>query len=152
MKICTTCGEPKPPEDFYLQKKPQREEWAPMSQCKACHKSITLAYVNAMSEEKRADYYRKMRARQLTSLYGITSEEYTSLVDKQQGVCRICGKPEVRITISGKVSGLSVDHDHVTGRVRGLLCWKCNTRMGYFEKYALIPSLRKYLRLKEALQ
>ena len=148
MKICTICGKDKSFDDFYLQKKPNREEWAPMPSCKACHKVTIRSRFKSKNSTQRADYYRKMRARQLTRLYGITSEEYAALVDKQQGVCRICGKSEVRITISGKVSGLAVDHDHITGRVRGLLCWKCNTRMGYFEKYNLIPSLMKYLRLE----
>jgi hypothetical protein len=56
--------------------------------------------------------------------YGITVETYEQLLREQAGVCAICGgKPENR--------RLSVDHDHTTGLVRGLLCRKCNSAIGY---------------------
>jgi len=55
------------------------------------------------------------RARQL----GVTDEAYEALLDAQGGGCAICGaKPKTR--------RLHVDHDHATGKVRGLLCHRCN--------------------------
>jgi hypothetical protein len=55
----------------------------------------------------------------LTRKYNITEAEYEKILKHQDGVCYICGqKPTKR--------RLAVDHDHVTGVVRGLLCFRCN--------------------------
>jgi Recombination endonuclease VII len=55
------------------------------------------------------------RAKQL----GVTDDEYQRLLTFQGGVCAICGNPP-------KNRRLSVDHNHRTGKVRGLLCFRCN--------------------------
>lgn len=60
---------------------------------------------------------------------------YEELVKRQGEVCAICGKPEtVKIAPSqgGGISRLSIDHDHNTGKVRGLLCHNCNNGIGRF--------------------
>jgi hypothetical protein len=59
------------------------------------------------------------RASSLKRRYGITPEQYQKMLDRQGGICAICGRPP-------KTLRLSVDHDHRTGRVRGLLCYQCN--------------------------
>jgi hypothetical protein len=56
---------------------------------------------------------------------------YKELFEKQNGLCAICGKEETH-TFKGKIKQLSIDHDHKTGEVRGLLCNKCNTGLGGF--------------------
>ena len=76
----------------------------------------------AMKETNRVIQYRLK--------YGITVEEYEILYDKQNGVCAICGQVESRI-IRGTLCKLSVDHDHETGKVRGLLCQNCNNMLGH---------------------
>jgi len=66
--------------------------------------------------------------------YGLTEADYLALIDKQGAGCAICG----RVAGSGKDSTsknfryLCVDHDHDTGKVRGLLCSNCNTGLGMF--------------------
>lgn len=60
-------------------------------------------------------------------MYNITLEDYDTLFQLQGGVCAICGKPET----SAKVSNLAVDHNHINGSIRGLLCNKCNRGLGY---------------------
>jgi hypothetical protein len=62
------------------------------------------------------------------NLYGMT-HEYDLLFAQQKGLCAVCGNPELR-TFKGKPMRLSVDHDHVTGRIRALLCSECNTAFG----------------------
>ena len=57
--------------------------------------------------------------------FGITVEEYAERFKAQEGVCVLCRKPE---RIKGR--RLAVDHDHKTNRVRGLLCFRCNTALG----------------------
>lgn len=64
----------------------------------------------------------RVRDRQYMTMYGITLDQYNGLVELQNGVCRLCGAVEKK--------KLSVDHDHLTGVVRGLLCNKCNTAIG----------------------
>lgn len=64
--------------------------------------------------------------------YGITAEEYQAMFDKQAGVCAICGNAETTVQ-RGVIARLSVDHDHVTGKVRGLLCQQCNHGLGHFK-------------------
>ena len=64
---------------------------------------------------------------ELKSKYGITLEEYNARLLKQDNKCAICGG----INRSGK--RLAVDHCHVTGRVRGLLCSNCNNGLGLFQ-------------------
>ena len=54
--------------------------------------------------------------------YGLTPETYTETYESQQGLCAICHKPE----IAKRRIVLAVDHDHRTGKVRELLCQKCN--------------------------
>lgn len=67
-----------------------------------------------MAESSRAGHLRRK--------YGITEEQYARLLAYQLDVCYICARPPK----PGK--NLQVDHDHVTGLVRGLLCWSCNHR------------------------
>ena len=62
--------------------------------------------------------------------YGLTTWEYQALFDEQGGVCAICDKPETALGNSGELRPLSIDHDHFTGAVRGLLCNKCNRALG----------------------
>jgi len=59
-------------------------------------------------------------------LYGLTTEDYDALYDRQGGRCAICGCSEGE-SIKG---AFAIDHDHTTGRVRGLLCGLCNTAIG----------------------
>lgn len=58
-------------------------------------------------------------------LYGMSLENYQSLLKEQGGVCAICGGT------NKNGHALSVDHDHETGKVRGLLCRNCNYALGY---------------------
>lgn len=65
------------------------------------------------------------------------------MFDEQDGVCAICGRPETKV-LKGKKLSLSIDHDHETGKVRGLLCMDCNTSIGKFKhnKELLLNAVR----------
>lgn len=58
--------------------------------------------------------------------YGLSPEQYDAIFAAQGGRCAVCGRPP-------KKNRLSVDHDHRTGRVRGLLCFRCNYGIGWFQ-------------------
>lgn len=62
--------------------------------------------------------------------YGITPEQYDQMLEAQGGVCAICKLPERE----RRQVRLCVDHDHVTGKVRGLLCRACNVALGKFQE------------------
>jgi hypothetical protein len=62
---------------------------------------------------------RAARDRRLRQKYGLTLAQYDEMLRRQKGVCKICERPP-------KTLPLHVDHDHPTGRVRGLLCFRCN--------------------------
>ena len=59
--------------------------------------------------------------------YGITLKQFDELLEFQGGGCAICNKK-----IDGERRRMNIDHDHDTGKVRGLLCTGCNTGIGYF--------------------
>lgn len=59
--------------------------------------------------------------------YGLTIEQYDSMLARQDGSCAICKSTEPRMKNAGR---LYVDHCHETGEVRGLLCFRCNTMLG----------------------
>lgn len=62
-------------------------------------------------------------------------KKYEEMMSAQKGVCAICGKPETKVDPQyGKVCNLAVDHNPKNGKVRGLLCFLCNTTLGRFER------------------
>ena len=67
-----------------------------------------------------------LRKKQLRELYKLTPEAYTAMLEAQNFSCKICRKPYKQ----GKYWSMDVDHDHRTGRVRGLLCRQCNIVIG----------------------
>ena len=85
------------------------------------------------ARRRKADPNRAEDAR-LRRMFGISLQEYNEMLVQQDGVCAICRKPEsVWWRKKGQPKKFSVDHDHATGRVRGLLCQKCNSILGYAE-------------------
>lgn len=76
--------------------------------------------------------------------YGITKDQYTQLLITQQYKCQICKKHQDTLNKS-----LSVDHDHKTGKVRGLLCGSCNLFLGLArDNTQLLQAGIEYLNLK----
>jgi hypothetical protein len=70
------------------------------------------------------------RARQLKNLYDITPNDYDKMLEAQNGLCAICVRPEILVR-RGKIVPLFVDHCHETGKIRGLLCYTCNSAIGF---------------------
>ena len=95
------------------------------SYCKSCWKAYqTPRVVKWMKENpEKAKHHR--RNAKLKAKYGITVKQYDSLPLAQDGRCPICRRPPPP---SGR--RLAVDHDHKTGKVRGLLCADCNRAVG----------------------
>jgi hypothetical protein len=77
--------------------------------------------------------------------YGITFESLIDMIHTQSGQCAICSRK-----LNFESRHWHVDHDHKTGKVRGILCHFCNTSLlPVFDTYAhLIPAIKKYLGLE----
>jgi len=104
--------------------------------CRSCHNSIQREKYNndpmaKVKRQLRAGRRKSLkpeaqRRSELKRLYGITLEQYVEMFVKQNEVCAVCKNS----CITKK--SLSVDHDHETGKVRGLLCNRCNRALGMF--------------------
>ena len=146
MKTCNKCHRTLAKTEFY---KVKNSADGRMGYCKYCYKELYAA-----SHRQRAiDYYYrnqdesckkkrerpnktyKVRIANAKHLYGLADTELQELLLAQQGCCKICG-----IDFGTLKRQYNVDHDHKTGRIRGLLCPECNTKLGTYEKWVL-PNL-----------
>ena len=97
-------------------------------------------------EYMRGRYHGVHIGRNLKKKFGITLDEFNVMVKNQNGVYAICGKPENKTGCRG-TKNLSVDHNHETGKIRGLLCYKCNLGIGNFlENGKLLTKAINYLK------
>jgi hypothetical protein len=144
MKTCRDCGQAKPLDDFYASKG-GRDGRRP--ECKACNLAARKAkyaknpapYIARVKKWQQANaerlnaYRREYRKRperkaadrdgHLRRKYGITLAQYDEMLERQGDGCAVCRRPPSEIS-------LHVDHDHRSGRIRGLLCFRCNNALG----------------------
>lgn len=100
--------------------------------------------------QENKELVKKIRRKtNLKCAYNLTVEDYAILLQNQCGVCCICKQPETTI-VENALMPLSVDHDHKTGKVRGLLCFKCNRGLGQFnDSPVLLRTAADYLEREE---
>lgn len=113
MKLCTKCRVRKHESAFYAKR----------SECKDCANAARRAY-NAAHPE----HVRRVHRDQKLKRYGMVEADYARLLAEQDGRCAIC--LVVGVVDPTSQHRLGVDHDHSTGRVRGLLCRPCNRAVG----------------------
>lgn len=89
----------------------------------------------AAGKDYKSLNYELYRNKQLMKTFGISSKDYDAKMIEQAGGCAICSRPETAIR-KGKLLPLSVDHNHSTGAVRGLLCTACNIGIGSLQDSA----------------
>jgi len=83
----------------------------------------------------------------IKSVYGITLDDYNRMFKEQNGVCKICGDRETRKNKFVSECRLTIDHDHSTKKIRGLLCHKCNFGLGNFrDRIDLLEKAKTYLK------
>ncbi len=127
-KVCNRCNIEKSKSEFHRQLKYIR------AACKQCRReAINTAYDKEAKAEFRKTKYKDNpnyhKHNNLMHSFGISYLEYKTWADAQNNVCAICEQPEIAKTHKGTVRNLSVDHNHETGKLRGLLCTKCNTAL-----------------------
>jgi hypothetical protein len=127
-KKCIRCGKTRLLKFFtYYDKKNGKRR----NTCKDCQNIVNATMPNAILTRRNTILRRE---------FGITHKEYIQILKLQNGVCAICKtKP-----IVGK--NLCIDHCHETGKIRGLLCFNCNTGLGHFkDNMNLLTSAQNYI-------
>ncbi len=114
LKKCPKCKLSKPISEFSVDK---HTKSGLTCYCKSCGH---LYYIT--------DYKKKGRNRHLIKKYKLTEEEYNKLYILQNGSCAICGTK----TPGRNRQYFNFDHNHITGKIRGLLCHNCNFALGLF--------------------
>jgi hypothetical protein len=115
MKRCPKCKKLKEGKDFHNS---MRSKDGKASYCKKCAVDVQKEWV-AKNPDRQKLHLRKYQV----GLYGLSLWEYEDYLEMQDNACAICHAiPD---------NNLSVDHDHLTGKVRGLLCGPCNRALGF---------------------
>jgi len=140
IKHCRYCKEEKPlvyfsPHPCTVDKLSNKCKECVKSYNKQRHAKRTRTELDLLNVKRRTNRntWKTDRKKHLKNKYGITVDDYEKMFTEQNGVCKICQE----ICKSGK--SLAVDHCHETGKVRGLLCAKCNTNLGRIEAYLRNP-------------
>ncbi len=140
---CGRCGKIK---HFSQYHKNKAKKGGISGYCKTCRKERYQEQEKSEGQEQRRQfYYETARWKELLRLFGVTKEQYEAMEREQNGLCAICGRPET-FRSRNTVRRLAVDHDHVTGAIRGLLCTVCNVGLGNFnDDPVLIKKALDYL-------
>ena len=115
----------------------EAERYTATGQCVECARLKCPAKSKRYYARHKAQMNAASRAFQLMKNFGLTPEAYDVMLLAQSGVCACCGRGQ-------GAKRLHVDHDHATGRVRKLLCARCNTAIGQLE-HPLRPVWEAYL-------
>jgi hypothetical protein len=121
-KKCTTCNQIKPVSEFGTQRGRLRHH------CKVCKNKESREWYEKNKERKKelSKNYRNIKKNQdLKKSYKITLDDYNKMLVEQNYSCKICLSHQDKFK-----RRLCVDHDHTTGKVRGLLCDTCNRSLG----------------------
>jgi len=144
-KQCTKCKQIKLTDEF---PKVSKTDLRPRAACKACCASGQRKIYGEKPEQYR-NYVRKRRQkyegkyRRVANLktFGLTIQDYEQMLIQQNGQCAICGVTKCQ---SGR--RFAIDHCHFTGRIRGLLCLRCNQAIGKLnDNYFLLQQAADYV-------
>lgn len=131
----------------------RREKYAESPSLRKENYKLHRQWVEKNRERVRrylADYVAKnkdkLRNYRIAKKFSISLDDYYSLLESQDGKCAICKNAETARRRSGAIRALAVDHDHKTGRIRGLLCSSCNLSIGGLnEDISLLKRAIEYL-------
>lgn len=135
-KRCPRCGETKPAGQFARSSKNRSGLY---SYCRPCNSAAMRAWTKAHPERAKIAHDASRMRRQ----FGLEAADYRRILDGQGGACAICRSHDREVP--GR--RLSIDHNHNTGTLRGLLCARCNRLLGSAEDSAeLLEAAAAYLR------
>jgi len=123
-KVCNVCKQELPLESFH-RLKTSKDGYG--YRCSKCDYALQKDYKKRRYEQFREDRRKVQRKHK----YGLSDEDFQKMLSDQKGLCACCGKTlEEGWTQNHKNNKLVVDHDHKSGKVRGLLCTMCNKGLG----------------------
>ena len=137
MKKCRICNHIKPVTSFFKNGFRRKDGTSgTRNECKACSNRTHKEYVEENREKLNAymksrytpQEQNRIREYGLNRMYGLSTDDYQSLLNKQRNGCAICKRSP-----DDNRRPLDVDHSHTTGKIRGLLCMRCNRAMGMFQ-------------------
>lgn len=142
LKWCGRCKQFKPLSEFAK----HSGKWDGLQErCTSCRKQQYLDQGKETAKKYRKNNPELIKAIQRRSViksYGITEEDYTKMLEQQDHKCAICGTSDW-----GRPSPC-IDHDHITGEVRALLCNRCNRVLGFVEDNPeLVTKIFDYLKI-----
>jgi len=137
MKICSRCKVEKTLIEFPVRTDRPSGYQSACYQCLSDRARVKYAISDKIAKREYNKKYRETNKRHIESgklfaKYGITLDQYDEMLEAQGSVCAIC-KGAQKSGKNGAVQRFAVDHDHITGKVRGLLCTNCNTALGKFQ-------------------
>jgi len=136
-RVCTKCHKIKDHSEFYIHRT-RTGNYAYNSDCKQC---VSISNRGDKRRDRKRDK-KVARKSLLKRCYGLTLADYDCLLEAQGRSCAIC-----KCTENGSKEYLAVDHDHETGEIRGLLCDKCNSGIGFLrDDPDLVEAAARYLR------
>ena len=139
-KTCSKCKQEKPLSDFHKDRSGHSPDGLKYH-CRAC----AIAYTNAWKQNNPTSQKASSQRTKRKLKYGLTERQIAAMLVQQQFRCRICGEP-ISFDASTKSQKPHIDHDHVSGVVRGLLCLTCNTGLGMFkDSVTLLHEAANYL-------
>lgn len=137
MKECSKCKEVKSVDNFYKDK--QKKDGL-TSSCKIC------VDINDRKYKDTIDGKKTLKKRNIKSKYGLSWVEYLEMYNSQNGKCDICGKFISIETETKRNDKAMVDHSHITGQIRSLICHGCNIILGYCnDNKTILNNAIKYL-------
>lgn len=128
-KLCTGCQQTKPLAEFFSRGGKLAHLYK--SQCKLCMQAKRQGWAE-QNREHLNDWRRNnwVTANRRLRRRGATQQMYDEMYEAQKGCCALCNEPEE------KFAWLCIDHDHETGKIRGLLCPNCNRGLGLMKDSA----------------
>jgi hypothetical protein len=147
-KVCKKCGVEKAVEEFHIDRNLRDGR---KTRCRICTNKTKAKWRGRNRDvivRQKKESYQRNRERyinynrsdvrrervfrwKLKRQFGITEEQFDAMLKEQNGCCAICGLEPSEASGHRNKHRLHVDHDHVTGKVRGLLCNNCNAGIGY---------------------
>lgn len=142
IQLCPACKIELPEEAY----SPSRRNRKGMP-CKSCSRAREKTWrennkpayrkrMLAWNEKNKERVAAQNKAAHMKRNYGLTEESYSAMLFSQNFSCAVC---------SGATKKFGIDHDHITGKVRGLLCHKCNVALGWIEQPDLLAACVRYL-------
>jgi len=124
-KACNKCSIVKPIDDYHVKKIGKKGQKLYQGICKKCLNAYNLKKYHNENEEQRERRKLLNSYSHMKRKYGLTPDDFSAMILKQNNQCKIC---------DCEMDDPQIDHNHSTGKIRGLLCKPCNMSLGLLKE------------------